>query len=70
MAYSDEVNDAVIANLPPLCREEDRAALIEALSEGLLDVVMSDHNPQDVEVKRGQAAGPGDAHRRCGTHGV
>jgi dihydroorotase len=37
---------------PPLRREEDRVALIEALSEGLLDVVMSDHNPQDVETKR------------------
>ena len=32
--------------------EEDRAALIAALAEGLLDVVMSDHNPQDVETKR------------------
>jgi dihydroorotase len=37
---------------PPLRNEEDRAALIEALGEGLLDVVMSDHNPQDVETKR------------------
>jgi len=37
---------------PPLRAEEDRAALVQALSEGLLDVVMSDHNPQDVEVKR------------------
>jgi dihydroorotase len=37
---------------PPLRRDEDRVALIEALSEGLLDVVMSDHNPQDVETKR------------------
>jgi dihydroorotase len=25
---------------------------VEALSQGLLDVVMSDHNPQDVETKR------------------
>src|SRR3954464_7874190 len=37
---------------PPLRAEEDRLALVQALSEGLLDVVMSDHNPQDVEVKR------------------
>ena len=37
---------------PPLRAEADRAALIEALREGLLDVVMSDHNPQDVETKR------------------
>ena len=26
--------------------------LVEALASGLIDVVMSDHNPQDVEVKR------------------
>ena len=32
--------------------EDDRAALVAALAEGLIDVVMSDHNPQDVEVKR------------------
>jgi dihydroorotase len=37
---------------PPLRGEDDRVALVEALREGLLDVVMSDHNPQDVEVKR------------------
>jgi dihydroorotase len=37
---------------PPLRAEDDRVALVEALSQGLLDVVMSDHNPQDVETKR------------------
>src|SRR5262249_48815259 len=37
---------------PPLRAETDRAALVAALSEGLIDVVMSDHNPQDVETKR------------------
>jgi dihydroorotase len=37
---------------PPLRSETDRAALVAALSDGLIDVVMSDHNPQDVEVKR------------------
>ncbi len=37
---------------PPLRAEADRAALIAALASGLIDVVMSDHNPQDVEVKR------------------
>src|SRR6185503_11531575 len=37
---------------PPLRAEDDRTALVQALSEGLLDVVMSDHNPQDVETKR------------------
>ncbi|MEW6451737.1 MAG: dihydroorotase [Pseudomonadota bacterium] len=37
---------------PPLRSERDRKALIEAVESGLIDVVMSDHNPQDVEVKR------------------
>jgi dihydroorotase len=37
---------------PPLRAEDDRASLVAALSSGLIDVVMSDHNPQDVEVKR------------------
>ena len=37
---------------PPLRAEEDRRAMVEALASGLVDVVMSDHNPQDVETKR------------------
>ncbi len=37
---------------PPLRREEERRALVEALASGLIDVIMSDHNPQDVETKR------------------
>lgn len=37
---------------PPLRREQDRQALVAAIASGLIDVVMSDHNPQDVEVKR------------------
>ncbi|HWK94917.1 MAG TPA: dihydroorotase [Pseudolabrys sp.] len=37
---------------PPLRAEEDRKALVKALNDGLIDVVMSDHNPQDVETKR------------------
>jgi len=37
---------------PPLRAEDDRKALVEAIARGLIDVVMSDHNPQDVEVKR------------------
>jgi dihydroorotase len=37
---------------PPLRTEDDRRALVEAISSGLIDVIMSDHNPQDVEVKR------------------
>jgi dihydroorotase len=37
---------------PPLRTEQDRNALVAALASGLIDVVMSDHNPQDVEGKR------------------
>lgn len=37
---------------PPLRTEDDRKAMIAALASGLVDVIMSDHNPQDVEVKR------------------
>ncbi len=37
---------------PPLRTEEDREALIEALAEGTIDVVASDHAPQDQESKR------------------
>jgi len=37
---------------PPLRTEEERLALVEALASGLIDVVVSDHNPHDVEAKR------------------
>ncbi len=37
---------------PPLRAEEDRKLLVDAVAEGLVDAVMSDHNPQDVETKR------------------
>src|SRR6185437_7811901 len=37
---------------PPLRSEDDRRALVAALGSGVIDVVMSDHNPQDVETKR------------------
>jgi len=37
---------------PPLRRERDRRILLEALAEGLVDVIVSDHDPQDVETKR------------------
>jgi dihydroorotase len=37
---------------PPLRAEDDRVALVAALADGLVDVLMSDHNPQDVETKR------------------
>jgi dihydroorotase len=37
---------------PPLRTEQDRIALVAAVASGLIDNVMSDHDPQDVETKR------------------
>jgi len=37
---------------PPLRHEDDRQAMIAALADGTIDVIVSDHNPQDVENKR------------------
>jgi dihydroorotase len=37
---------------PPLRHEDDRQAVIEALADGTIDAIVSDHNPQDVETKR------------------
>ncbi len=37
---------------PPLRHEDERRALVAALASGVIDVVVSDHNPQDVETKR------------------
>jgi dihydroorotase len=37
---------------PPLRSEEDRLALVRAVADGTIDVVVSNHDPQDVETKR------------------
>lgn len=37
---------------PPLRAEEDRIAMIEALADGTIDIVVSSHDPQDVDTKR------------------
>ncbi|MGB7973992.1 MAG: amidohydrolase family protein, partial [Roseiarcus sp.] len=37
---------------PPLRSEDERLALVEALAAGLIDVICSDHDPQDVDTKR------------------
>jgi dihydroorotase len=37
---------------PPLRGEQERVALVEALASGVIDAIVSDHNPQDVETKR------------------
>ena len=38
--------------MPPLRGEDERMALVEALNAGLIDIICSDHDPQDVETKR------------------
>lgn len=37
---------------PPLRHEDERQAVIAALAAGTIDVIVSDHDPQDVETKR------------------
>ncbi len=37
---------------PSLRSEDERVALVEALNSGLVDVISSDHDPQDVETKQ------------------
>lgn len=37
---------------PPLRREEDRLALVRAVADGDIDVIVSSHDPQDADVKR------------------
>src|SRR5690606_11624175 len=37
---------------PPLRAEEDRLAMIEALRDGTIDILVSSHDPQDVDTKR------------------
>jgi dihydroorotase len=37
---------------PPLRAEDDRLAVIEAVKDGTIDVIVSSHDPQDVDTKR------------------
>ena len=37
---------------PPLRTEDERLAIVAGLAEGVIDVIVSDHDPQDVETKR------------------
>lgn len=37
---------------PPLRAEEDRLAMVEALKDGVVDIIVSSHDPQDVDTKR------------------
>lgn len=37
---------------PPLRAEDDRFAMVEALNRGEIDIIVSSHDPQDVDTKR------------------
>lgn len=37
---------------PPLRGEDDRVAMAEALADGTIDIIVSSHDPQDVDTKR------------------
>ncbi|WP_422369717.1 dihydroorotase [Hoeflea sp.] len=37
---------------PPLRTEEDRKAMVAALADGAIDIIVSAHDPQDVDTKR------------------
>ena len=37
---------------PPLRDEDDRQAMIAAVADGTIDIICSNHDPQDVETKR------------------
>lgn len=53
--YNDDVISLLDTNykvMPPFRTEEHRLALIEAVKDGTIDVIVSDHMPQDVESKR------------------
>lgn len=37
---------------PPLRSEDDRVAMVDALAKGAIDIIVSSHDPQDVDTKR------------------
>ncbi|WP_296744240.1 dihydroorotase [Mesorhizobium sp.] len=37
---------------PPLRDEDDRLAMVEAIRDGTIDIIVSSHDPQDVDTKR------------------
>ncbi|MCV3738284.1 dihydroorotase [Rhizobium sp. TRM96647] len=37
---------------PPLRGEDDRNAMVQALADGTIDIIVSSHDPQDVDTKR------------------
>jgi dihydroorotase len=38
--------------VPPLRSEKDRLAIVDALKDGVIDAIVSDHRPQDQDSKR------------------
>lgn len=55
LLFTDEVLADFDSNyklLPPLRPEVERKALVDGLLDGTIDVITSDHNPLDVEVKK------------------
>ncbi|THD67837.1 dihydroorotase [Robertkochia marina] len=53
------LNDSVLdgfdtryKTMPPLRTEEDRKALLKGLTDGVIDMVTSDHDPRDIEGKK------------------
>ncbi len=55
LAYNDEMLQGFDSNfklMPPLRSESTRKALIKALKVGKIDVISSDHSPEDEEMKK------------------
>ena len=55
LKYTDEAAESYDTNFkvnPPYRSERDRKALIEGVLDGTVDVIVSDHNPQDEESKK------------------
>ncbi|MFQ5862842.1 MAG: dihydroorotase [Candidatus Brocadiales bacterium] len=55
-SFRDPSGSRVIVN-PPLRSKEDREALLEALKEGIIDLIASDHAPHGEEDKKAGAPG-------------
>lgn len=54
LALNEDANagyDAMTKVWPPLRSEEDRLALLKALEDGVIDIVVSDHDPHVIEEK-------------------
>ncbi len=52
---------------PPLRDEDDRLAMIEGVADGSIDVIVSSHDPQDVDTKRHPFAEAADGAGGLGT---